>query len=219
MKVSSIGSATVLRNDTSAPARPLNVPDNVTGLRDVLRAGNRSALDAVFARVYGELHALACQQLAGRTPGATLSPTVLVHEAYLKFAAANRFDYVDRRHLFAVAARAMRQIITDAARRARAQKRGGASVRILLEPDAVGDGTTRAEAAAELVELERALNALEALDERLARIVELRYFAGLSVDETGAILDLSARTVKRDWRKARAFLFAALNDAAHPAAG
>ena len=208
----------MLRSETSAPARQLIVPGDVTGLLDVLRSGDRSALDGVFARVYQELHALARNQLAGQTPGATLSPTVLVHEAYLKLAAADRADYIDRRHLFAVAARAMRQIIIDAARRARARKRGGATVRVALDAGAVSDGATPVDAAAELIELERALDALEALDERLARIVELRYFAGLSVEETGSVLGLSARTVKREWRKARAFLFAALNDGAPEAA-
>ena len=201
----------MLRSDTIA-ARPLIFPGDVTELLDVLRSGDRSALDGLFARVYQELHALARQQLAGQTPGATLSPTVLVHETYLKLAAAHRLDCTDRRHLLAVAARAMRQIIIDAARRARAQKRGGANVRIVLDSDAGSEGDARGDTAAELVELEQALNALEVIDERLARIVELRYFAGLSVEETGAMLAVSPRTVKRDWRKARAFLFAALND-------
>lgn len=204
----------MLRSDVSADAIPLSVPGDVTGLLGALRSGGRSALDRLFTVVYQELHALARHQLAGGTAGATLSPTVLVHETYLKLAAANRLDCLDRRHLFAVAARAMRQIIIDAARRARAQKRGGATVRVALESCAAGDGSTPVDATAELIALEQALDALERLDERLTRIVELRYFAGLSVEETGDVLGLSPRTVKREWRKARAFLFDALDEAA-----
>jgi RNA polymerase sigma factor (TIGR02999 family) len=200
----------LLRSHASAEAVHLAAPDEVTGLLDILRSRDRSALDCLFAVVYQELHALARHQLAGRT-GATLSPTVLVHETYLKLAGAENFTCFDRRRLLAVAARAMRQIIIDGARRARAQKRGGAFVRVTLDACAT---PTRSDAAAELIALENALEALEALDERLARVVELRYFAGLSVEETGDVLELSTRTVKREWRKARAFLFAQLEDPA-----
>lgn len=203
----------MLRSHASAEAVHLAGPDEVTGLLDVLRSRDRNALDRLFGVVYQELHALARHQLAGRT-GATLSPTVLVHETYLKLAGAEHFTCFDRRRLLAVAARAMRQIIIDGARRARAQKRGGALVRVTLDACAPPDSHTRCDAAAELIALEDALEALEALDERLARVVELRYFAGLSVEETGDVLELSPRTVKREWRKARAFLFAQLEEPA-----
>ncbi|HEX6307494.1 MAG TPA: ECF-type sigma factor [Longimicrobiales bacterium] len=204
----------MLRPDATASTLELTAPDDVAGLLEGLRSGDRNALDRVFALVYQELHGLARRQLAGQPQGATLSPTVLVHETYLKLIDASRRDYLDRRHLLAVAARAMRQIIIDGARRARAQKRGGALVRLSLDPSTAGDDHTPADAAADLIELEHALEALEALDERLARVVELRYFAGLSVEETGEVMAMSPRTVKREWRKARAFLFEALRESA-----
>jgi RNA polymerase sigma factor (TIGR02999 family) len=200
----------VLRSNDSAESSAATGPGDVTRLLDAARAGDRAALDRLFATVYAELHALARHQLAGRAAGATLSTTVLVHEAYLKLVGGAIVDYRDRRHFFALAARAMRQIIIDGARRARAQKRGGEMIRIVLDPSRIASGTSAEADAAELIALDDALTALENLSERLARIVELRFFAGLSVEETGDVLELSPRTVKRDWRKARAFLFDAL---------
>jgi RNA polymerase sigma factor (TIGR02999 family) len=199
----------VPRIEGSAESIPLSGLGDVTRLLDAVRAGDPGALDSLFTTVYQELHALARHQLAGRASGETLSSTVLVHEAYLKLVGAARMDYRDRRHFFALAARAMRQIIVDWARRAGTQKRGGAMVHVVLDPARVENGASVADAA-DLVELDAALTRLEGLSERLARIVELRFFAGLSVEETGQVLELSQRTVKRDWRKARAILFEAL---------
>jgi RNA polymerase sigma factor (TIGR02999 family) len=135
-----------------------------------------------------------------------LSPTGLVHEAYLRLVGQAGMQLRDRRHFFALAARAMRQIVVDFARRRAADKRGGSArpltldERVLALPDR----------AAEIVALDDALGRLETLDPRLSRIVELRFFGGLSVEETAASLDVSPRTVKREWQKARAFLFAEL---------
>lgn len=188
----------------------------ITRLLVAARGGERAALDCLFEKVYEQLHMLAHQQLACRGPGATLSTTALVHEAYLKLVDSRQAEFRDRRHFFALAARAMRQIIIDYARRAQAQKRGGEMVRVVLDPARVANGAPGGADAAELLALDDALSALERLSERLARIVELRFFAGLSVEETGVVLEVSPRTVKRDWRKARAFLFQALGGAASP---
>lgn len=175
---------------------------DITGLLAALREGDRAALDRLFPLVYRELHDRAHGQLARHRPGDTLSTTALVHEAYLKLTDSAHQTYQDRVHFFAVASRAMRQILVDYARRRMAVKRGGAPP-VTLDPEVVGD-PGRPE---ELVALDEALVRLEALDERLARTVEMRFFGGLSVEETAAALGVSPRTVKRDWRKARAVLY------------
>jgi RNA polymerase sigma factor (TIGR02999 family) len=177
----------------------------ITGLLTALREGDRSALDRLFPLIYAELRERAHRQLARRRPGDTLSTTALVHEAYLKLTASAHQTYQDRVHFFAVASRAMRQILVDYARRTTAVKRGGGHA-ITLDPDKVAE-PGRAE---ELLALDEALIQLERLDERLARTVELRFFGGLSVEEAADALAVSPRTVKRDWRKARAFLYQAI---------
>jgi RNA polymerase sigma factor (TIGR02999 family) len=175
---------------------------DITGLLAALREGDRAALDRLFPLVYRELHDRAHGQLARHRPGDTLSTTALVHEAYLKLTDSAHQTYQDRVHFFAVASRAMRQILVDYARRRMAVKRGGAPP-VTLDPELAAD-PGRPE---ELVALDEALGRLEALDERLARTVEMRFFGGLSVEETAAALGVSPRTVKRDWRKARAVLY------------
>lgn len=170
-----------------------------------MRNGDDTAMDRLFPLVYREFHDRAHRQLVQRRPGDTLSTTALVHEAYLKLVDASNRSYRDRVHFFAVASRAMRQILVDYARRSAAHKRGGGRV-VTLEPDAIGN-PDRAE---ELVALDEALERLERLDPRLVRTVELRFFGGLSVEETADALGVSPRTVKRDWQKARAFLFHAI---------
>ncbi|MEW5918773.1 MAG: ECF-type sigma factor, partial [Gemmatimonadota bacterium] len=155
-----------------------------------------------------ELHDRAHHQLARGRPGETLSTTALVHEAYLKLADSAQLTLHDRAHFFAVAARAMRQIVVDHARRAAAQKRPEKSVDVLADPASLALPTR----AAELVALDDALTELALLNERLSRVVELRFFAGLSVEETAELLESSPRTVKRDWAKARAFLHDAIRE-------
>jgi RNA polymerase sigma factor (TIGR02999 family) len=206
----------MFRSGERAEATQMSAPGDLTELLVAARAGQRGALDRLFARVYDELHELAHHQLASRDPGETLNTTALVHEAYIKLVDGSRIGFHDRHHFFALAARAMRQIVIDQARRAHAGKRGGDRVRVVLDPARLANGTAGEADAAELVALDGALTALERLSERLARIVELRFFAGLSVEETGAVLDLSPRTVKRDWQKARAFLFQTLRGDASP---
>jgi len=161
----------------------------------------------LFPLVYEELRALARGQLRRHPAGETLRPTALVHEAYLKLVDQTRVKLNDREHFFALAARAMRQILVDHARRQSAGKRGGNAAHTSLSQDE----TPVELRAVEMLALNDALTRLECVDCRLARVVELRFFGGLSVEETAASLDLSPRTVKRDWRKARAFLYTAIS--------
>jgi RNA polymerase sigma factor (TIGR02999 family) len=175
---------------------------DITSLLAALRDGDRSAMDRLFPLVYREFHGRAHQQLAHRRPGETLSTTALVHETYLKLAGSSRQSYEDRLHFFAVASRAMRQILVDYARRNAAEKRGSGRA-ITLEPDAIGNP----DRSDELLALDEALEQLQELDPRLVQTVELRFFGGLSVEETADTLGVSPRTVKRDWQRARAFLF------------
>ena len=182
--------------------------DQITQLLAEIRSGDRRAIDLVFNLVYAELHKAARRQLAGIRPGATLNTTVLVHEAYLKLVDGARADWTDRGHFFAVAAKAMRQIVIDYARWAARKKRGGDFQLVGLEGIDIADE----ERAGELVALDEALTRLEAVSARLARLVELRFFAGLSVEETADALALPPHQIKRDWRKARAFLFQAMQE-------
>jgi RNA polymerase sigma factor (TIGR02999 family) len=181
-------------------------PGEITALLVSISEGDRHALNRLVPIVYAELRALAHRQLARIRPGDTLQTTALVHEAYLKLLGTARPAWHDRRHFFAVACRAMRQITVDYARTQTAQKRGGDAPVLSLDEQQL----PIADRAHELVLLDGALSELEALSERPARIVELRFFGGLSVEETASALEISERTVKREWRKARAFLFDAL---------
>lgn len=180
---------------------------DITGLLDAVRNGDRAALHQLFSAVYAELRAAAHRQLRAARPGDTLQTTALVHEAYIKLAGSGRTDWRDRHHFFSVAARAMRQIIVDYARARGAQKRGGQAPRVDLDEQPVAV----LEPEYDLVALDQALTELEARSERPARIVELRFFGGLSVEETAEVMNISERTVKREWRRARAFLYEALS--------
>ena len=182
-------------------------PSEVTELLARLGAGESAAMQELFPIIYGELRQRAHRQLARRL-GSTLETTGLVHEAYLKLSATRSPHWNDRNHFLAVASRAMRQILVDAARRRMADKRGTAIAPVSLDPGRV----PAPERSAELVALDEALIGLAQLDQRLARTVELRFFGGLSVDETAAVLGTSPRTVKRDWQKARALLYRAMAD-------
>jgi RNA polymerase sigma factor (TIGR02999 family) len=177
----------------------------ITALLTAVRNGDRNAMDRLFPLIYHELHQRAHRQLARHNPGDTLSTTALVHEAYLKLAGSEGQSYQDRFHFFAVASRAMRQILIDYARHVSAGKRDGGQ-RVPLDPDRLPNPAQ----AEELIALDQALTLLASLDERLARTVELRFFGGLSVEETAEVMAVSPRTVKRDWRKARAFLYDAV---------
>lgn len=159
-------------------------------------------LDDLFAVVYDELRRIARQQLAVETAGHTLSPTALVHEAYLRLAGQSPGRWSDRAHFLAVAAQAMRRVLVDHARRHRAAKRGGGVRRLTLD-----EATIAVEQQADLLlALDAALDRLGALEARLCRVVECRFFAGLTEQETAEALRVTDRTVRRDWVKARGWL-------------
>ena len=165
-------------------------------------AGDRNALAALVPRVYRELRRLAGHCLQNEAPGQTVQVTDLVHEAYLRLAEASQLDWRHRSHFFAVSATLMRRILVDRARRRAALKRGGLAARIDIER--VAD--LSAQRSAELIALDDALHTLAAVDSRKARIVELRFFAGLEVKETAEVIGVSPETVMRDWKVARAWL-------------
>ena len=179
----------------------------LTELLGRARDGDKSAADQLFAAVYEDLRRIAARNLRGAGDG--MRTTSLVHEAYEKLARPEALDLNDRRHFFAVAARAMRQIVIDHARERGAGKRGGELIRVTF--DGAADEAAAPDAVHELVALDAALHRLEALDPRLARLVELRFFGGMNLDEAGATIGLSPTTLKRDWRRARAFLHGALD--------
>jgi RNA polymerase sigma factor (TIGR02999 family) len=181
----------------------------ITDLLAALRHGDRSAMDRLLPLVYDELRRRAHDQLGRGGRSGTLSTTGLVHEAYLKLVDSPRQDWEDRNHFFGVAVKAMRSVVVDYARRRGAQKRGGDARRVELE-----DGLLRVEQdASAILAIHEALERLAAVDARLSDLVELRFFGGLSVDETAQVLGVSDRTVKRDWVKARTLLFGLLNEA------
>jgi len=168
-----------------------------------LASGDRAAAQRLLPHVYEELRALAASFLQRQRPGHTLQPTALVHEAYVKLAGSADANWQSRKHFFDVAAMAMRQLLTDHARRRAAEKHGGGAVRITLS-DAATPLVDSNEV--DLLVLDEALTKLSALDARQGRIVELRYLGGLSVEETADVLGISPRTVKLDWQMARSFL-------------
>ena len=185
-------------------------PEELTALLDSARDGDPAAAGQLFARVYDELHRLARRQLrAHGRPGATLDTTALVHEAFLRLAAPAGLRADDRAHFFNLAARVMRNIVVDFARRREADKRGGGVVRVELDTSVqvafADDGLS-----IELLALEVALQGLEAASPDLARLVELRFFAGLELAEIADVTGRSERSLKRDWQRARAFLQASL---------
>ncbi len=181
-------------------------PENITQLLLSLRDGADDAHAKLFPAIYDELCKIAHRQLNQRRANQTLSTKALVHEAYLKLIDQTQAHWDDRTHFFAVAAIAMRHILVDHARRRKAQKRGGNAKRTLLDEAMIDVDAC----AGELVALDEALQQLTTLNERLSRVVELRFFGGLSIEETATVLTTSVRTVKRDWRKARAFLYSEL---------
>jgi RNA polymerase sigma factor (TIGR02999 family) len=183
----------------------------ISRLLAAARQGDGSATHRLVALVYDELHAMARRELRRRRPGQTITTTALVHEAYLKLAHHPGATWEDRSHFLSVAALAMRHILVDSARRRVARKRGGEVVRIPLDDFHLGGGEPGGEAyAVEILALDRALTSLATLNERLSRLVELRFFAGLTEEETARVMGTSERTVRRDWRKARAVLLQAL---------
>lgn len=189
--------------EPSAADRANDRAADITVLLQSLRHGAPGAADDLLAVVYHQLRALAASRLRGERAGVTQGPTALVHEAWLRLG-LDRADFADRRHFFGAAARVMRQALVDKHRRAKSRQQEQH-----LHDDEVL-ATLAAEPGlpvADLLALDEALEALEQRDERMAKIVQLRYFAGLSVEETAAALEVSERTVKREWNVARAWLY------------
>jgi RNA polymerase sigma factor (TIGR02999 family) len=194
------------------PIAPNAGVSSITELLGDLRAGRREAFDQMLPLVYAQLRRAARRELAVR-PSDSLSTTALVHELYLKFSRSERADWRDRAHFLGVAAVAMRHILVDRARRRTAEKRGGPTRHVTLDDDLTA-ADTQAES---LLELHEALDDLAKLDERLARVVECRFFGGMTEQETADALDIAVRTVRRDWIKARGLLYQALRDRAYSA--
>lgn len=182
-------------------------PPDVTLLLQSASEGDDEAFDRVFAAVYDELHRLAHHVRRGRAPE-TLNTTALVHEAYVRLVPSRSLDWEGRGHFLGVAARAMRQVLVRAAERRNAAKRGGGQRADSLDEvlHAASGGAAGTVEPERIVALDEALHRLEELSPRQARVVECRFFAGLSVEETAEALDVSEPTVKRDWRTARAWL-------------
>ena len=180
--------------------------DRVTELLHAWSAGDTHALEALIPVVHDELSRLAKRKMAHERPGQTLQPTALVNEAYLRLMDVKQLHWQDRAHFYAIAARVMRRILVDRARRRGARKRGDDPQLLQIdEADVIP-----AKPSYDLLELDEALDKLETLDPRKARVIELRFFTGLTVEESAVALDVSPETVKRDWRLAKAWLHSQL---------
>lgn len=181
--------------------------DNLTALLVEWREGDQAALDRLIPLVYDQLRRIAHRYVQRERDGHTLQTSALVNEAYLRLADQN-VVWQNRSHFFAVTARVMRHILIDHARRRRYTKHGGEARQVSIEEVAA----MSLERAAELIALEEALDELAKLDERKSRVVELRYFGGLSLEETAEVLKISLMTVRRDWRAAKAWLYRRLKE-------
>ncbi len=189
-------------------------PDVTQALLD-LSNGDRAALDRLLPAVYDHLHRLAQRELRHERGDHTLTPTALVHEAYLKLVQLDRITWQGRNHFFGACAQVMRRILVSYARMKRADKRGGPDVEIVTLENAIVAATERRE---ELIALDEALVRLARLNERQVRVVECRFFGGMDVDQTAEALGISPATVKRDWVSARAWLNRELMSAGDTAA-
>ncbi len=181
--------------------------EEVTQLLIAWSNGSQDALDRLMPLVYAELRQMAKRYMSRQAPGHTLQTTALIHEAFLKLVDQSEKHFQNRAHFFGVAAQAMRHILVDYARSRRYAKRGGGAAPVPLDEAAVVSG----ERAAELVALDDALEALAKVDPRKSRVVEMRYFGGLSVEETAEVLKVSVDTVMRDWRLAKTWLLRELS--------
>lgn len=181
---------------------PAPSTDEITALLQAWARGDRSALDALLPAVYGELHRQAERHMRHQSDGHTLQTTALVHEAYLKLVSQTKVEWRSRAHFFGVAAKAMRSILIDHARARQAAKRGAGATPVTIDPGRDIGATP----AVDVLELDGALRRLADVDPDKARLVELRYFGGLNIEETAEVLEVSPATVKRQWNTARAWL-------------
>jgi RNA polymerase sigma-70 factor, ECF subfamily len=178
-------------------------PHAVTSLLKRVRGGDADAFNDLFPLVYAELRRIAAREMRRERSGRTLQTTALVHEAYLRLLKDASLSFENRAHFLGIAAHAMREILIERARARVAQKRGGGAVRVTLDESV----SPSPDVSIDVLALDEALQRLARLDERHARVVELRYFGGMSVEETAAAMDLSPATVKRAWTLARAWLY------------
>ncbi|HEX7251895.1 MAG TPA: sigma-70 family RNA polymerase sigma factor [Thermoanaerobaculia bacterium] len=183
---------------SSAPA-----PGDVTRLLQLWSGGDRDALERLIPLVYGELRRLAGRYMKRERPNHTLEPTAVVHEAFLRLIEQKNVSWKNRAHFFGVAAQAMRRVLVDHARRHKADKRGGVGTCALTLAEPASPAGTQP---VDLIALDLALSQLAAFDEEKARVVELRYFGGLTVEETAEVIGASPSTVRRDWKAARVWL-------------
>lgn len=187
---------------------PTRSPQEVTQLLADWGQGDRSALDKLFPLVHDELRRLAQRQMNQERVDHTLQATALVNEAYLRLAGKQEFEWQNRGHFFAVCSQVMRHILIDHARAHARDKRGGGAIQVSLnEAELMSQ-----EQAEHLIALDEALHFLELVDGQKSRIVELRYFGGLNIDETAEVLDISPRTVRREWQRSKAWLYRMINE-------
>lgn len=186
---------------------PSNSPSDITDLLARWRSGERDALDLLMPLVYEELRAVARHYLRLERPDHTLQSTALVHEAFVRLVGQKPPEWKDRKHFYGVAARLMRQILVDHARSHNAGKRGGDVLKLGLTEAIAGTKTK----GLDILALDESLNRLAELHPQQSQIVELRFFSGLSIEDTSEVLGLSPATVKRHWTTARAWLFREMN--------
>jgi RNA polymerase sigma factor (TIGR02999 family) len=182
--------------------------DDLTGLLIEWRRGDAAALDKLTPLVYDEIRRIAHRYMQSERKGHTLQTTALVHEAYLRLADQQKIQWQDRAHFFAVTAQVMRRILIDHARRRRYAKRGGGTQQVTFDESFA----MTSQRARELAALDEALDDLAKIDPRKSRVVELRYFGGLNLEEAAEVLGVSVMTVRRDWRAAKAWLFRRMKD-------
>jgi RNA polymerase sigma factor (TIGR02999 family) len=185
------------------------VSENVTELLMEWRGGDQSALDRLLPLVYADLRKMARRCLQGERRDHTMQTTGLVHEAYLRLVQSNRVQWRDRAHFFALTAQLMRRVLVDEARKRAVNKRGGGMTRVALDDVLVAV----AEPSVDVLALDEALNSLATVSPRKAQVVEMRFFGGLTIEETAAVLDVSTDIVKREWRTAKLWLARALTAA------
>lgn len=193
----------------SSADSPARGSGEITDLLLQWRGGDAASLERLLPLVYDELRRIAARQTRRERPGHTLQPTAVVHEAYLRLVDQSRIGWQNRLHFYGVAAQTMRRVLVDHARRRQRSKRGGGAAHVVLEDSDL----VTAERAVDFLDLDAALDRLQALDAEQAKLVELRYFGGLSVEETAEVLGLSAATVKRHWLSAKVWLLRELGGA------
>ncbi|MBZ5537088.1 MAG: sigma-70 family RNA polymerase sigma factor [Acidobacteriia bacterium] len=182
-------------------------PEKVSQLLLDWSKGDKAALDALVPLVHEELHRLAHRYMGEERPGHTIQTTALINEAYLRLTDYRNIRWQNKAHFFAIAAQVMRRILVDYARRRHYAKRGGGAFQVSLDEAMVLSEDT----SAELIALEEALNDLAVFDPQKSQIVELRFFGGLNTEETAEVLEISPTTVKREWQRAKAWLYLAIN--------